>query len=392
VTPRASLLITLLLTGGLALSTLGHADDAALVARSLVSRGDLGRVQNVLARARRGEKVVVSVIGGSITQGAKASKPELNYGSLIAKWWRETFPQAQVEFVNAGIGATGSNYAALRARRDLLSKQPDFVVVEFGVNDPNTQQAAETYEGLLRQILKQPQQPAAVLMFMMHRNGGNAQEWQSKVGAHYALPMVSFRDALWPEIEAGRIPWEDVEADEVHPNDRGHAYAAQFVTALLEDAGTREHGNAGATATTLPAALLTDRYEHTALFEAGALQPVTNEGWTYEAGHGWDARWQSSQPGNVVEFEVEGTAVFFMEWHIRGPMGKARVQVDDQPPLVIDAWFDQTWGGYRLTRELARDLPPGRHRVRVELLAEKNANSEGHEFRIMGLGAAGTTE
>ena len=54
-----------------------------------------------------------------------------------------------------------------------------------------------------------------------------------------------------------------------------------------------------------------------------------------------------------------------------------------------DAWLDQTWGGYRSTQVLAQDLKPGPHRVRIELLEEKNPGSDGHEFRLLGLGAAG---
>lgn len=390
---RWSAMVIVCLAGGIVLSTMGRADEAGILTRSLVSRGDVARLQHVLASARRGEKIVVGVIGGSITQGAMASKPELQYGPLIAKWWRETFPKAQVEFVNAGIGATGSNYGTLRARRDLLSHQPDFVVVEYGVNDGNSRECAETYEGLLRQILKQPNAPAVVLMFTMNNAGANAQEWQSKVGIHYSLPMVSFRDALWPEIQAGQMKWEEVEADMVHPNDRGHAYMAQFVTALVGDV-LRElpPDQALAAVPALPAPLLTDLFEHVALFEAADLKPAQNQGWTYDAAHGWDAAWKSDAPGSTIDFELEGQVLFFMEWHVRGPMGQARVQVDELAPLTIDAWFDQTWGGYRLTRELARGLAPGKHRVHVELLADKNANSEGHEFRILGLGAAGVTE
>ena len=95
-------------------------DDAALCAQSLVSPGDTARLQRVLAKARRGESVTVAVIGGSITQGASATKPERRYGNLVAAWWRQQFPKAKIKFVNAGIGATGSDYGALRARRDLL--------------------------------------------------------------------------------------------------------------------------------------------------------------------------------------------------------------------------------------------------------------------------------
>ena len=78
-----------------------------------------------------------------------------------------------------------------------------------------------------------------------------------------------------------------------------------------------------------------------------------------------------------------------MDWHIRGPMGQAKVQVDDLPPVVREAWFDQTWGGYRMTTVLSRDLKPGQHRVKIQLLSESNPQSTGHEFRLLGLGVAG---
>ena len=368
-------------------------DNAALYPQSLVSTGDLSRVWQVMARAQRGEKVTVAVIGGSITQGAKATKPEQRYGNLVADWWRQAFPKAQVEFVNAGIGATGSNFGALRAKRDLLAHAPDFVVVEYGVNDGNTQAFAETLEGLVRQILKQPRQPAVVQLFMMHQGGGNAQEWHGKVGRHYSLPIASYRDALWPEIQAGRIAWSDVMADEVHPNDRGHACAAEYVAHLLDVAratcpclGTG--GTPAPQAKPLPPPLFSDLYEFTALFEAPDLKPVSNSGWTLD--EKWKC-WRAVKPGSVITFEIDGTALFSMHLVVKRPMGKASVQVDGGKPSVLEGWFNQTWGGYRNTTLLAKDLKPGKHTVRVELLEEKNPGSEGHEFVLYGLGAAGVS-
>lgn len=359
-------------------------DSKTVQPQSLVSTGDLSRVWQVMDRALRGEKVVVAVIGGSITQGAKATKPELRYGNLVADAWRKAFPKAQIEFVNAGVGATGSNFGALRARRDLLSHNPDFVVVEYGVNDGNTQAAAETLEGLIRQILTQPNQPAVVQLFMMHQGGGNAQEWHSKVGAHYHLPIVSYRDALWPEIKAGRLAWEAVMADEVHPNDLGHACAADFVAYLLEIAKT---GTGKPVAIKpLPAPLFSDLYEHTSLFEAPELKPLSNSGWTLDTT--WN-NWVSDKPGSVIEFEINGTAIFSMHFVVKRAMGKAKLQVDGGAPVVYDGWFNQTWGGYRSTNLLAKDLKPGKHIVRIELLEEKNPGSDGHAFKLFGLGAAG---
>jgi hypothetical protein len=41
-------------------------------------------------------------------------------------------------------------------------------VVEYAVNDPNTQASAETLEGLIRQILPQTNHPAVLLLFMFY--------------------------------------------------------------------------------------------------------------------------------------------------------------------------------------------------------------------------------
>jgi lysophospholipase L1-like esterase len=363
------------------------ADEATLCARALVSEGDLGRLQHQLAKARRGSNVVVGVIGGSITQGAAASTPEKRYGNLVADWWRATFPGVTVKLVNAGIGATGSDYGALRAQRDLLSQNPDFIIVEYAVNDGNTKASAETLEGLLRQIMKQPNQPAVLLLFMMDQGGNNAQEWFVKVGQHYRLPMISYRDPLWAEIKAGHLTWRDISPDTVHPNDRGHAYAARFVTSLLDQAWKKlPKDDALVPVPMLPAPCFSDLFEHTALMEADALKPLTNSGWSFDtAGHFW----KSDQPGSTIEFEISGQLIFTMHYVVRGPMGRARVSVDGKDVKELEGWFDQTWGGYRQTQQAARDLAAGKHRVRFELLPAKSEGSTGHEFRILGLGSAG---
>ncbi len=357
----------------------------ALTARSLLSMGDTSRLAKAFARAEHGGKFVVGVIGGSITQGAKATAPDHRYPNLVAQWWRDTFPKAEVSLVNAGIGATGSNYGALRVQRDLLSAQPDFVIVEYACNDGNSPACAETLEGLVRQVLKQPHAPAVMILFMTKRTGDNTQEQHARVGAHYHLPMVSFRDGLWPQVKAGELNMDDFLADEVHPNDFGHAATANCVTHLLKAARSASPTNDRTGP--LPTPLTTDAFEHTALQEAVDLKPVAGQGWTFRA----DLKaWHAEQPGSTLEFSVKGRSILFMSHVIRGAMGRARVQVDEQPPKIIDGWFPGTWGGYRSTAVVAEGLAPeSLHRIKVELLEENNPGSTGHGFSIYGLGEAG---
>lgn len=362
---------------------------AEWIARATTSAGNPERLQRLFQAASQGGEFTFGVIGGSITQGAAASSAERRYPAYVVRWLKERFPKAEWRFVNAGIGATGTNYGCLRAQRDLLAKAPQLLVTEYAVNDGNTQECAETYEGLLRQILASPAQPAVVMLFMMNQSGGNAQEWQSKLGRHYGLPMLSYRDLFWPEIAAKRMTWADISPDTVHPNDPGHAAAGKLLIAFLEGvAASVPSQPVPAAAADLPPALLTDIYQSTRLFEADALTPAANTGWTYDATNAWTKAWKASTPGSTLEFEVTGEQLFLSYWRIRGPMGRARVTIDGGQASTQEAWFEQTWGGYRHMVRLPMG-GPGAHRVRLELLAEKHADSTGTEFRLLCLGAAG---
>jgi len=361
----------------------------AMIQRGVVSLGDLARLQAVFARAAEGGDLVIGVIGGSITEGAAASKPENRYGNLVAQWWREKFPKAHVRFVNAGIGATGSDIGAHRVAHDLLAQNPDFVVVEFAVNDPADEFHARTYEGVLRQILVSRKQPAVMLLFMVAEGGGSAQDRQAKLGQHYGLPMVSYRDAVWPEIEAGRMKWQDISPDTVHPNDWGHHLCAQLITTALEQAQAKIAEKAPGAIKPLPPPLLTDEFVYAEMLTAKTIKPVRNEGWTPVENRRFGPGWQSDKPGSTLEFKVRGNTVGVIFWRIKGDVGRARAQVDDREPVTLEAWFPATWGGYTPYQVVASGLGPGEHLLRVTLLEDKNPESQGHHFELLAIACAG---
>jgi len=277
----------------------------------------------------------------------------------------------------------------MRVRRDLLVHQPDLVIVEYAVNDADTREVAESYEGLGRQILSTPEQPALVLLFMT-RQEGNSQEWEAQIGKHYSLPMVSVRDVVLPELKAGRLTWNELFADGVHPNDAGHALTADLLTSFFKMAYSKFTADKSShSPIRVPPPLISDRFEHVLFLDRADLRPVAANGWKFNGANRTDLRWESSQPGSTIEFQIEGTDLYLYFWRVKGPMGKASVSVDGAAPTDLEAWFDQTWGGYRQMQELGKELKPGPHRVRVELLADKHPESTGTEFRVLCLGAAG---
>lgn len=379
----------------------GAADSAQTVAttlteehvkRSLVAAGDPAPFQRLFAKIRTGQPCPLGFIGGSITTGAKSEGHEFSWPKLVYDWFVATFPDTTFTYVNAAVGATGTDFGAHRVQKDLLDKAPDAVFVEFAVNDGRSPDCMPTLEGMLRQILKSPRRPAVAMLFTMAGGGNNAQQWHAQVGNHYRLPMVSFRDAYWPDIEAGRIPWEQLIADSVHPNREGHALCADLVIARLKAmlADFPEQAPAPAPAA-LPAPLTNDLYEYTAMYTADDLTASRNEGWAV-TGEGRVARfgkgWVADKPGSVLEFELKGQVFTILFHRIKRDMGRVAVQVDDGERKVFDAWFDQTWGGYS-ARGAMPPCKAGVHRLRIELLDEKSAESNGHLFELQAILAAG---
>lgn len=127
--------------------------------RAVVSYGNNQRLNRFLEKAEQGGNLTVGVLGGSITQGAVCPDSAKCYHGVLLQYLRANFPKSRFTLVNAGIGATGSNYGAFWAQRDLLSKKPDLVVLEYAVNDQDGLQSALTYEGIVRQVLTTPESP-----------------------------------------------------------------------------------------------------------------------------------------------------------------------------------------------------------------------------------------
>ena len=130
----------------------------------ILNRGNLTRLKGFMNRAAKGERLTVGFIGGSITQGFSATDPEKCYAARTFGWLKKVFPNTEFDYVNAGIGATDSQFGAARVQEDLLQRLPDLVFVEFSVNDHSTPHFCETYEGLVRQIYGSASAPAMVLI------------------------------------------------------------------------------------------------------------------------------------------------------------------------------------------------------------------------------------
>jgi lysophospholipase L1-like esterase len=381
-----------------------------MLASSQLAAGDQARMQQLIQKGRNGTPVTIAAIGGSTTAGTGASDFAHSYASLFQTWWNQTFPASTSTLVDAGIGNSASDYGSLRAQRDVLSSNPDLVIVEFAVDDQSggVGTYGDTYEGLVRQFLDAPTHPAVILLFMMKyqfpivESNLTAESWQSGIGANYDLPMVSYFDAISPALTSGNITLAEVTADGTDPTDMGHAYAALFLEQNLQNAiDIFSSGTALEPIPATQAPLYSSDFEFTSLEDGTGgdgppLNPSGNQGWGAEpidsqpAIGNPDSGLLSSTSGSTLDFVVTGKEIMLGYWIIGGPMGQASVTVDGVPaPSVLDGWSDLPNEGRRGMSRVANGLANGPHQVQIELLDTVDSGSTGHNFLLLSVGAGG---
>ena len=322
--------------------------------KGIVSLGNLNRMAKVMKKADAGGNITVGMLGGSITQGSLSSTSETCYAYLIYQWWVNKFTNSKVVYVNSGIGGTTSQFGIARVESDLLAYNPDFVIVEFSVNDSATELFKETYEGLIRKILMYQSEPAVLILNNMQYNDGvNAQVIHNEVGAAYDLPMVSIKDSLYKEVEAGHILNIDITPDNLHPNDLGHKILSEIVIHILEKIYNEViAGNVQDTYVIPEHTITNNRYIDSIRYNNQNIEPCTKgfaADMTKQVGvsdifkNGWKAR----KVFDSIHFEVAGgmISVQFCKTIKRiAPVAKAVIDGQEEKAIILDANFEQTWG------------------------------------------------
>lgn len=367
----------------------GHMKEKVDFDRGLVNAGDDSRILSVMRRALKGEALKLAFLGGSITQGSLASTPENCYAYLTYRWWKENFPKAEFTYINAGIGGTTSHLGVGRVEEEVLAHRPDFVIVEFSVNDAdNDPHFQETYESLVRRILGADFAPALLLVHnVRYDDGGNAEAIHGPVGDHYHLPRVSMKPVIYAQVEAGNINRRDITPDDLHPNDAGHELVAGVITHYLErerqkavnGAGSADTENGAAktgSGTELPAPLTASAYEKAHRFRNDELTPVFCEGFTRDnaaqscVADCFKKGWTAAAAGAKIVFDVEGSclAVQYRKT-VRKPAPVALLTIDGdrEHGVVLDANFDEDWGDCLYLETLTEHQKGGRHRVEIEI-------------------------
>ena len=340
----------------------------------------------VLQRAHQGQPITIGFLGGSITQGCNPSVPENAYAVRTYNWLKEFLAPTQVRYINAGIGATGSLIGAHRMVEDLLQYKPDIVIVEFSANDvPPTDGSKKSYESVIRGIIKHLPEAAIIELMMTLEDGTSAEAQQVQIGHHYKVPMVSYRQEIFNGIAAGEYTWQDIETDNVHPNDRGHEIVAGLLSNLFEVADKQK------VPTTykydLPREVLfSKKYSDGVILNRNNFRPLytgsflpCNEGFkTLNAG--WKVEQQAHNEALVCKVEAKNIHLLYRK-NVGEQMGVAEITLDYEKKIEVDSSFPDGWGDYAETAMLIEEEECKEHVIEIKLKEGKASDT----FTVLGL-------
>lgn len=347
-------------------------------------RTDTSRLERVLLNAALGKETTIGFIGGSITEGYNASNKNNCYVENVYKWWKNTFPATKINCINAGVGGTSSYLGVHRVKTEVLDYNPDLVVIEFSVNDAFSYESMNSYENLIRRVLQAPNEPAVMLLFMTDVSGVNQQDTDCALGTYYRLPMISYENAVRPELEANSFQWADISSDYVHPNDRGHAIISELVTQYLEDIYHKvQIVGAAQTKYVMPPAVTKLSYMNAMVVDSSLITPIASNdfaktSFNYHFKNDWDAMSENA----MISFEIPAANIgIIYQRCIEGIRGQYDIYIDDTYVTTLDGNFVKGAGAETDVAEIYKSDEVKLHKITII----KNAESENFLFTILGL-------
>jgi hypothetical protein len=346
---------------------------------------------NFFAKLAAGKAVKVAYFGGGI-------HPAGGWRAQVLKWLRQHNPNSEITEIDASICdcARGSGFSVWRFEQDVLTQQPDLVLVDFASDDQTTGVDAiwAAIEGVVRQA--RWANPKLDVIFVYAFRAGEEDDFAQgtapqvisayeKVAAHYGIPGVSmaYRVAKLARddrliIKATSEQAKDPQGKLVFSTDgtRPSAAANELYAQVITDALDQLSKNATPMDHALPKPFFRGALENARLFPitqsmlSGKWEklPPDNISGRNFAAHFREV-WFTNTPGAKLTFRFRGTEASL--FNLMGPdTGVAQVMVDGKDAgrrQQVDPWaYYQRLTGLGL----AGGLPMGEHTVTVELLSE----------------------
>ena len=186
-------------------------------------------------------------IGGSFTEGSAfyTEAPQgldgvnKNYVDRVGEWLTTKYAgQNVVHNYNVGIGGTGSTYGRLRLEKDVVSKNPDVVIIEFTGNDLATgSDVINSLESIIRRLqsLGKPVKIAFLYRGNFYKDLP-AKPIYNEVAKYYNIFELDAEPYAKVLAAQNGYAWTDLcSHDSTHPNSLGYYFLAEAMKKELTD-------------------------------------------------------------------------------------------------------------------------------------------------------------
>ncbi|MBR3791133.1 MAG: S-layer homology domain-containing protein [Clostridia bacterium] len=343
----------------------------------------------------------VVYFGGSITFGSGATSGN-SWRDKVGQWFKSEYPGTTVNNFNAGIGGTGTELGYYRAYKDVVSKNPDIVFVEFAVNDSyKTEQEAQfLLESIIRGFQKSPSNPYIILVYTSEMVNGifkDVSAYQSTLAEYYDIPEID----LQPVIEEYlAVPGNKAQGgffspnDTVHPSDIGYALYAEKIIGCLETGDyfrkPLSKKNSYVKYAYGVEALECPLPKYDMAYNNGEVVKLSEGHWVKKN------HWQhgdymfTSTPGATLEYKFSGPVLGMLSMVSSGG-GKIKVEIDGVEVAIKDTYYALSSNPITASESTVlgydnKELSDSEHTLKLTVLDEINPSNPigSHDVSIYG--------
>ena len=358
-------------------------------------RGNLNNSRLIFENEKVGR---VAFLGGSITE-------MYGWHNIVMEQLKQRFPHTKFEFVEAGIGSTGTTPGSYRMKKDVLEKgKVDLLFVEAAVNDHgngfDSIAQIRGMEGEVRQALLSNPNMDIVMQhfiyepFLAELNQGKTPAVianHDKVADYYQIPSINQAQEIAERMQASEFDWKQFGG--THPAPLGQKYYAAAIESLFDQMWSVSYPELQIKPHILPETPL-NAFSY---FNGKLVDPreaKVKKGWTYESP--WTPKEKGTvreknrntailealTPGAELSLKFEGTAVGI--YCLAGPnAGIIEYKVDGGKFKTLDLYTKWSSGLYiPWVYMFETELKNTKHKLTLRMSANKNASSKGNACQI----------
>ena len=167
--------------------------------------------------------------------------------------FQRRYPHASLRFWDAAVGGQGSQLGIFRLDRDVLSRQPNLLFLEYAVNDGPSETDEErlsSFEAIVRRTLQEARCPVVISILAIREDIVGTPLMRARHAAHQAVAKAyncALADTvphMRGKVESGQVQIDDLWAnpnwsnpnDVTHPGNLGYELYAQAIWNAYEDA------------------------------------------------------------------------------------------------------------------------------------------------------------